>query len=97
MEKRSYRYKLTLEGLTDPKGAPLAGGPVELSFTNHDDLFSIIDRLKARDPFSDPGQAVEFAIGLKLFTEVMLRNRSHPLFEELYPAIGPFMKKLKEH
>lgn len=95
MEKRGYKYRLTLEGIADPEGAPLAKEPVTLEFLNHDELFSIIDRLKERDHFNDPDQAVEFAIGLKLFTEVMLRNRNHPLFEELYPAIGPFMKKLK--
>lgn len=95
MEKRAYRYGLTLKGIADPKGEPLAGGPVELEVSNHDDLFKIIDLLRARDPFNDPDQATEFAIGLKLFTEVMLRNRKHPLFEEFQPAMHAFMLKLK--
>lgn len=39
--------------------------------------------------------AQELALGLKLFTEVMLKNKQHPLFEDLRPAIMEFMKKLK--
>lgn len=34
-------------------------------------------------------------LGLKLFSEVMLKNRKDPLFEEITPAFGAFMKKLK--
>jgi len=32
---------------------------------------------------------------LKLFSEVMIKNRNHPLFEELLPAFKTFMEKLK--
>ena len=34
-------------------------------------------------------------VGLKLLGEVMLKNRSHPLFEEFGPQFGQFMKRLK--
>ena len=95
MSKRAYKYHLRLEqvaGITpdSPKHEPL-----ELDFENHDDIFNIIERLQARDLFAEPGQSTEFAIGMKLFSEVMLKNRQHPLFEELAPAFKAFMQRLK--
>jgi hypothetical protein len=53
---------------------------------------------KEEDPATEPIE-LNFEnhddIGLKLFSEVMLKNRNHPLFEEFLPAFGVFMKKLK--
>nr|WP_262147064.1 DUF3861 domain-containing protein [Chryseobacterium foetidum] len=34
---------------------------------------------------------------MKLFTEVLIKNKNHPLFEDLSPAISEFMKKLKSY
>jgi Domain of Unknown Function with PDB structure (DUF3861) len=95
VEKRAHKYKITLEHLTTAKGEPSTHQPLELEFDNHDDIFSIIERMQARDLFNDKNQSTEFAIGLKMFSEVMLKNRKHPLFEELAPAFSEFMKKLK--
>ena len=68
---------------------------LSLEFDNHDDLFNIFEVVKSKQIFEDENTATEFALGLKLFTEVMLKNKQHPLFEELRPAIMEFMKKLK--
>ena len=95
MEKRAHQYKLTLEYLKDSKGESISAAPIELTFNNHDDIFSIIERQKNKNLFGDKQQATEFAIGLKLFSEVMLKNRKDPLFEELAPAFGASMKRLK--
>ncbi|MCC9137545.1 DUF3861 domain-containing protein [Pontibacter silvestris] len=62
---------------------------------DHDEIFSIVDRIREKDPFCDKEQATEFALGLKIFSEVMIKNRNHPLFEELKPAFQSFMKRLK--
>lgn len=95
MEKKAHQYKLKLEYLNDSKGETMNVDPIELIFENHDNVFSIIEKMKNKDLFNDQQQATEFAIGLKLFSEVMLKNRKNPLFEELAPAFGEFMKKLK--
>ncbi len=95
MEKRAHQYKLTLEYLKNSKGETISVDPIELTFNNHDDIFSIIEKQKNKDLFGNKQQATEFAIGLKLFSEVMLQNRKDPLFEELAPAFSAFMKKLK--
>lgn len=95
MEKRSHQYRLQLDYLTDTKGEKQQTEPVQIEFENHDNIFAIIEILKEKDPFENKDQAVEFAIGLKMFGEVMIKNRNNPLFQELMPAFGIFMKKLK--
>jgi len=40
-------------------------------------------------------QTKNFIVGLKLFSEVMLAERKHPLFSEFGPQFKLFMKKLK--
>ncbi|WP_286915274.1 DUF3861 domain-containing protein [Flavobacterium sp. UBA4197] len=95
MEKKTNTYRLKLEYLSDIKGENPEKEPLEFTFHNHDDIFSIVEILTEKALFENPGDTAEFALGLKLFTEVMLRNRKQPLFEELSPAIAAFMKKLK--
>jgi len=94
MNRKYNHYKITLQHIYSPKGVQL-NEPVTLDFDNHDELFDIISRLKEKDHFNDEDQSAEFAIGLKMFSEVMLRNKENPLFEELLPAFKEFMKKLK--
>ncbi|CCH53209.1 hypothetical protein BN8_02286 [Fibrisoma limi BUZ 3] len=95
MEKKTNTYHLTLTLQQYANGQSEPPRALAFDFTNHDELFDIIDRIRAKDPFGDPSQATEFALGLKLFSEVMIRHRNHPLFEELGPAFGSFMKRLK--
>lgn len=96
MEKKGHKYKLTLEYLKNSKDEPVDVAPISLEFENHDDIFAIINMQKEKNLFGDNQQAIEFSIGLKLFSEVMLKNRENPLFEDLTPAFRAFMKKLKE-
>ena len=95
MAKRTNRYRLTLEQVALAKEEEPLQPPLHLEFENHDELFGIIEILKQKNPFEDENQSAEFALGLKMFSEVMLKNRTHPLFEEFFPAMGAFMKKLK--
>jgi hypothetical protein len=95
MNKRSNKYKLTLEQLARANGEAGAQTPLQFEFDNHDEVFSIIERIKQKNLFANEGDAQEFAVGLKLFSEVMLRNRTHPLFEEMQPTFKAFMQKLK--
>lgn len=52
---------------------------MEIDFDNHDEIFQIIERLQDKNPFDDVSQAAQFALGLKLFSEVRLKNRTHLL------------------
>lgn len=96
MTKRNHTYSLTLEYVSDKNGDAVSQDELSLTFENHDNLFEIITRMKNSDLFQNQNEAVEMAVGMKMFSEVMLRNRKHPLFEEMLPAFGDFMKKLKE-
>jgi len=95
MSKRAYSYRLRLEQVAGIQPDSPTHEALELEFENHDDIFNIIERLQKRNLFQEPSQSTEFAIGLKLFSEVMLKNRQHPLFEELAPAFKSFMQRLK--
>jgi len=95
MEKRTNKYKLKLELLATAKVDDTIYPPIELEFDNHDNIFTITERMKQRNIFHTENQAVEFAIGLKMFSEVMLKNRENELFAEFRPAFSEFMKKLK--
>lgn len=98
MDKKAYNYQLTLKGLTDPQGQAFENEPLILEFQNHDDLFKILEISKGRPIFENPNDNTEFFIGLKLFSEVLLRNRKtpSPMTEELAEAVGAFMRKLKK-
>ena len=92
----SYRYRVTVEMLTDAKGEPLDRQRV-LSFmtANHDNLLEIARGLKTRDLGLDEHESAALAIGLKLFGEVVLTHRKEPLFATLQPALGSFLHDLK--
>lgn len=95
MEKKSNKYHLTLTLKEYSNGETTPSKQLELNFDNHDEIFGIIERLSDKNPFGDPAQAAQFALGLKLFSEIQLKNRNHPLFEELNAIFPAFMKKLK--
>ncbi|UQB68574.1 DUF3861 domain-containing protein [Epilithonimonas zeae] len=94
MEKRNNSYQLDLKEIKLKDGSE-GTKTLSFEFDNHDDLFNIFEIIKSKKIFEDDNTSTEFALGLKLFTEVMLKNKQHPLFEELRPAIVEFMKKLK--
>jgi len=93
MEKRNNKYNIVLKEVALKDGTTPEKS-ISFDFENHDNLFDIIEKIKAKALF-DENASVEFAVGLKLFTEVMLTHKQHELFEELRPAIMEFMKKLK--
>lgn len=95
MEKRTNKYRLTLEQVSLAKEEAPLQSPLNLEFENHDEIFSIIEKINAKNLFIDAPEGTEFALGLKLFSEVMIKNRKNPLFDEFSPAFAAFMKRLK--
>jgi len=95
---KQHRYRITLEHLVDADGAPpTSAEPLRFEVWNHDDIPGIVARLHGRDdlPFG-ADQVAAFATGLKLFSEVMLEHRGHPLFADFALHFGQFMKTLKK-
>lgn len=94
-EKRAHVYKVTFDHITDIKGEPVEGQSLEFLFKNHDDVFTIMERLKERGLFDSEADIKQFVLGLKFFGDVMMRNKQMELFCDMQPAFIEFMKKLK--
>ncbi|MRT92605.1 DUF3861 domain-containing protein [Ancylomarina sp. 16SWW S1-10-2] len=80
------KYKITVEELT---------GENTLAFEaeSHEDILEIVEKLKTHPDFGNDAEA--FGLGLKLFTSVMMKQKSNPLFKNLMPHFKDFMKGLK--
>ena len=92
---KQHSYRITVEHLRDAKGEPSRyEAPLQFDVGNHDDIFEIVERVRRREDFNENTNTA-LAVGLKLFSEVMLENRGNPLFEDLMPHFSAFMKKLK--
>lgn len=95
MTKRTNKYKLTLQQISLMNEEATFSEPLLLEFENHDEIFKIIDIMRQKNLFGDENQSTEFAIGLKMFSEVLLKNKNHPLVKDFFPSFGNFIKKLK--
>lgn len=92
---KQHRYRITVEHLLDADGNPsIHDAPLAFETGNHDDVLAIVERIHNAGLF-DARTSAAFAVGLKLFGEVMLENRTHPLFAEFVPHFRDFMKQLK--
>lgn len=91
----SYRYKVTVEALTDAKGDPAKGRSLSFEAANHEDIFEIVERMRARLPF-DEDTIASLGVGFKLFSGVTLAQRHDPMFVMIGPALNEFSRGLKE-
>ncbi len=92
----SYRYRITVEALTDAKGEPLEGSrTLTFDASNHDDILGIVDRMRTRLPF-DTHTTAALGVGLKVFSEVALMHRNDPMFTSIRPALSEFVSELKQ-
>jgi len=91
----SYRYKITIEALTGEKGEPVEGRTLSFEAANHDDILGIVERMRARLPF-DGDTVASLGVELKLFSEVALMQRDDPMFAAIRPALGEFVRGLKQ-
>jgi hypothetical protein len=90
----AHNYRITLEysgGRKEGEGAP---APLSFQAANHDDLFEIIARVRAAGVF-EHDEAAALALGMKLFSEVMLAHRNDPLFAGIAPAYREFIGQFK--
>ena len=93
---KEHLYRVRLEQL-DGASPETASRQLQLDFSNHDDIFGIIDRegpgrfgsLSAHD-------AALFIVGLKLLGKVLMENRKNELFSAFSTHFVDFMKKVKK-
>ena len=93
--KKGHLYRITVEYLKDVKGGTVDKEPLTFETTNHDEILQIVERIRRKGLF-DETEAAAFAVGLKLFSEVMLNNKDSDLFKPLRPAFREFMQGLKK-
>lgn len=91
---RGHRYRVTIEHLGGPHEDASIQPPLCFEAVNHDEILGIVARLRSSGVYQ-PDEAASLGIGLKLFSEVMLKRRDDPLFAELRPAIRAFIGGLK--
>jgi len=91
----AHNYRVTLEYLGGKHAGSDKYAPLQFEVGNHDDLFEIIQRGRSAG-LAQPDEATALALGLKLFSEVMLKHRKDPLFAALLPAFGEFMDNFKQ-
>lgn len=92
---KQHQYRVTVEHLADADGASSTDAPLAFAVGNHDNILTIVERMRGRGDFSD-ASATALAVGLKLFGQVMLENKDHPLFADFKPHFQQFMKELKK-
>ncbi len=68
--------------------------PLIFETRNHEDIFKITEMMKGKLNLNEADTAA-FAVGLKLFSEVMLKNKDNELFSRFKPHFTNFMKELK--
>jgi len=54
-----------------------------------------VERMQTRLPF-DSDTVASLGVGLKLFSEVALMQRNDPMFAVIRPALGEFVRGLKQ-
>jgi hypothetical protein len=91
---KEHHYRITLEHLATATEGQEQHAPLQFEVGNHDDIFNIIERQRAKGHF-DADTSAALGLGLKLFTEVMLKQRKHPLFADINQPMRDFIGKLK--
>ncbi|QGZ96123.1 hypothetical protein DSM104635_02981 [Terricaulis silvestris] len=95
MPSTGYTYQVSLQLLRARDGErPEEPATLTFEHVNHDDLFAIVERMRGSTGLA-PDAAAEAAIGLKLLSEVMIREKHNPLFDPLRNGVREFIVKLK--
>lgn len=88
----SHQFEISVKKI--PASQEEQPEPLTFFVTNHDDILRVVNAVKAAGKIPAE-ESDEFAVGLKLFGEVVLRHRKDELFADFYPHFLNFMKRLK--
>jgi hypothetical protein len=93
---KQHEYQITVQHVKDANGqASTYAEALQFQAFNHDDIFEVLQRVKDAN-LLDEESAKAFAVGLKLFGEVLLENKDVPMFKAFFPDFLQFMKALKQ-
>lgn len=91
----AHRYRITMEYLGGKHAGPELHEPLSFEVGNHDDLFSIIDKTRQAQVY-DADTSAALALGMKLFSEVMLQHKKDPMFAPMLAAYLDYIKVFKQ-
>ena len=95
----AHEYRITVEYLGGKHAGPERHPPLVFETGNHDDIFNIVEAAQAARLF-DPDTSAALILGMKLFSEVMLKHKNDPLFVPMLAAyrdyIAPFKQRLRD-
>ncbi|PKQ64491.1 hypothetical protein BZG02_06705 [Labilibaculum filiforme] len=80
------QYKITVEEISDEN-------TLTFEAESHENILAIVEKLKQHPNLGE--DAAAFGLGLKLFTGVMMKQKSNSLFKDFLPHFKDFMKGLK--
>ncbi len=89
-------YRCTLEQLEDSNGKAVEASPLVFEASSHEDIFKIAQVMQSKIDLSG-ADTTAFAVGLKLFSGVMIKNKDHERIKQLMPDFKDFMKTLKSN
>lgn len=91
----AHQHRITLEYLGGKHAGPDLHQPLVFTADNHDDLFEIIKKVQAAGIF-DRETSAALALGMKLFSEVMLKHKKDPMFEPMLAAYRDYISVFKQ-
>ena len=90
-----YNYRITLEPLesgTQPQTFKVR--TTQFQVQNHDDLSKIVEAVRSKGILNTDKSAA-LAVGLKLFSEIVMEKRNDPLFAPIWDPLRSFTQQLK--
>lgn len=91
-----HKYRVEVTPLDDDGRVIETCEPIRFDTTNHDDITVIVSRIMERPDLDfTEEECKSFAVGLKLFSEVLIKHRKDPVFAPLKESFPEFMKNLK--
>lgn len=95
MASAGYTYVVSLNLLHGRDGLPpREAAGLSFQHVNHDDVLAIVERVRGSSGLG-PDAAAAVAVGLKLLSEVMIREKDNSLFDPLRGPVRAFILKLK--
>ena len=87
----THQYRVSVEKIEATANRHL----MTFAVSNHDDIEKVLQHLQRKLPIGAAEQQA-FAVGLKLFAEVVLQHRHEAPFDELFGSIGSLMRTIKQ-
>ena len=95
MASRGHSFQITVAPLIGKSGEhPGSTTPLTFMHTNHDDIIALVEKVR-KSTGLDPDAGAATAVGLKLLSEIMLREKDNALFDPLRSGVREFIQGLK--